>query len=148
MGISGRAGTAATYDPRLYQNLHPDDRDGGVPTKHTKSKSKPKSAAGKDAKGNAEADGSLCCAHCGAAAAKSVCSQCRIVPYCGEACQREDQERHKGACRAAVATQARRATRTREATAARKGSEIDKETCVICIGPVVAPVELPHGLTR
>jgi len=66
---------AAAYDPRDYQNLHPDDRGGGVPTKHTKSKTKTKTAAGKDAKGNAEADGSLCCAHCGAAAAKSVCSQ-------------------------------------------------------------------------
>ena len=92
-------------------------------------KSKP-SAAGKDAKGNAEADGSPCCSHCSAAAAKAVCSQCRIAPHCGEGCQREDQEWHKGACRAAVAMQAWAATRAREATAARKGSEIDKETCV------------------
>ena len=138
------AAAAAAYDPRDYQNPHPDDRDGGAPTKHTKGKSK---SAGKGAKGNAEADASPCCAHCGAAAAKSVCSACRIAAYCGEGCQREDQERHKGACRAAVATQARQATRTRLATAAaaEKGGEIDKETCVICIGPVVAPVELPCG---
>ena len=40
------AAAAATYDPRLYQNLHPDDRDGGVPTKHTKTKSKSKTGGG------------------------------------------------------------------------------------------------------
>ena len=62
---------------------------------------------------------------------------------------REDWARHKRACQTAVAAQARQATSTRERTRARKGGgEFDKETCVICIGPVVAPVELPCLLRR
>ena len=45
---------------------------------------------------------------------------------------------------AAVTAQARRATELRKATAAR-GVRAFNETCVICVGPVVAPVQLPCG---
>ena len=61
----------------------------------------------------------------------------------GRPCQKKHWKQHKRACVAAVAAEARRATLSREATAARGGGDIDKETCVICIGPVMAPVELP-----
>ena len=48
---------------------------------------------------------------------------------------------------AAVAAAARQATLRRKATAARAagGGGVDNETCVVCVGPVVAPVELPCG---
>ena len=62
-------------------------------------------------------------------------------------CSTEHPER---TCVAAV-TEARQATLRREATVAQGGGGIDKETCVICVGPVVAPVELPcaqRGWTR
>ena len=46
-----------------------------------------------------------------------------------------------------MAAEAKRATRAREATAAARaaGGQPANEACVICIGPVVAPVELPCG---
>ena len=47
---------------------------------------------------------------------------------------------------AAVAAEARRATRVRQATAMQAhAGGADQQSCVICIGPVVAPVELPCG---
>ena len=47
---------------------------------------------------------------------------------------------------AAVAAEAKRATRAREATAAARasGGRPPNETCVVCVGPVVEPVELPY----
>lgn len=59
--------------------------------------------------------------------------------------QTDDWPRHKRACRAAVAAEARRAKRRREATQKKSPMKMDNETCVICIEPVVAPVELPCG---
>ena len=103
--------------------------------------------AGKKAgkKGNAEPK-TRRCFHCQAESTKMMCcSQCHIAWYCGKACQKKHWKLHKRACSAAVAAEARRATLRRKATAARGGSTIDKETCVICVGPVVAPVELPCG---
>ena len=54
---------------------------------------------------------------------------------------------HPGRTCTSAVTEARRATLRREATAARAtgGGGVDNETCVICAGPVVAPVELPCG---
>ena len=88
------------------------------------------------------------CFSCGRASAKLCsCSRCRRAFYCDEACQRKDWKRHQRACRAAVAAEARRATRAREALEAARaaGGRPANETCVICIGPAVAPVELPCG---
>ena len=86
------------------------------------------------------------CFHCQTEGTKMMCcSQCHIAWYCGKACQKKHWKLHKRACSAAVAADARRATLRRNATAARGGSTIDKETCVICVGPVVAPAELPCG---
>ena len=88
------------------------------------------------------------CFHCGKSGAKlRSCAQCRRAWYCGRDCQVADWKRHKQACRAAVAAEARRATRAREATAAARaaGGRPPNEECVVCIGPVVAPVELPCG---
>ncbi len=55
------------YDPRRFQNPHPDDVDGGT------DKDKGKTKASKDTSGKAAADGSHCCYHCGTASAKSFC---------------------------------------------------------------------------
>ena len=86
------------------------------------------------------------CFHCETESTKMMCcSQCHRAWYCGRPCQKKHWKQHKRACTAALAAQARRATLRREATAARGGSGVDRETCVICVGPVVAPVELPCG---
>jgi hypothetical protein len=90
------------------------------------------------------------CFRCGKASVKCrSCGQCHRAWYCGRDCQRADWPRHKSACRAAVAAEARQATRAREATAAARaassGGRPVNETCVICIGPVRVPVELPCG---
>ena len=88
------------------------------------------------------------CFSCGRASAKLCsCSRCRRAFYCNQDCQRKDWKRHQRACRAAVAAEARRATRAREALEAARaaGGRPVNETCVICIGPAVAPVELPCG---
>ena len=86
------------------------------------------------------------CFHCQTEGAKMMCcSQCHRAWYCGKPCQKKHWKQHKRACTAAVATEARRATLRREATAARGGGGVDTDHCVICVGPVVAPVELPCG---
>ena len=85
------------------------------------------------------------CFHCQSDGARMCCSQCHRAWYCGRPCQKKHWKQHKKACVAAVAAEARRAKLRRKATAARGGDGIDKETCVICVGPVVAPVELPCG---
>ena len=96
--------------------------------------------------GTAAEDETYSCFHCESDGAKMCCSQCHSAWYCGKACQKKHWKQHKRACTAAVAAKARNATRTRDATAASAGRTLrDKETCVICIGPVVAPVELPCG---
>ena len=70
------------------------------------------------------------------------CSQCHIAWYCQQSCQKRHWKLHKPACVAAVAAEARRATRAREATAAARAGRSKNEMCVICIGPVVEPVEV------
>ena len=81
------------------------------------------------------------CFHCGKPGAGSSCA------HCGSDCQVADWKRHRRSCRAAVAAVARRATRARKATAAARaaGGCAANEERVICVGPVVAPVELPCG---
>ena len=88
------------------------------------------------------------CFTCGTSGAKlRSCGQCHRAYYCDRQCQRRDWKRHKRACAAAVAAEAKRATRARDATAAARaaGGRPVNEICVICVGPVVAPVELPCG---
>jgi len=132
-------------DPRQFQNPHPDDIGGG---------GKGKTKAKKDPSGKA-VDGSHCCYHCGTAGAKSCCGGCHCAWYCGRACQKEDWRRHKKACRAAQRAEKRRTAWRAAAKAARRqggkakgsrggrGGGASNETCVICIGPLVAPVLLP-----
>ena len=81
------------YDPRQFQNPHPDDRDGG------KGKTNTKANPTKDTSGKAAADGSHCCYHCGTAGAKSCCGGCHRAWYCGRACQRAGWRGHKKACK-------------------------------------------------
>ena len=106
-----------------------------------------KGAGAKKGKGAALPEEAHRCFHCQTESAKMMCcSQCNSAWYCGKACQKKHWKQHKRACTAAVAAEARAATLRREATAARGGGGgVDKETCVICAGPVVAPVELPCG---
>ena len=109
-------------------------------------KASKKGAKGKKGKGAAESVETHRCFHCQTGSTKMMCcSQCHRAWYCGKPCQKKHWKQHKRACTAAVAGEARRATLRREATAARSGGGVDKETCVICVGPVVAPVELPCG---
>ena len=130
---------------------------GGSPTNasaaaaaNTSSTSKPtKKGKGKAGKGKGAAappEDTHRCFHCQTESTKMMCcSQCRRAWYCGKPCQKKHWKYHKRACGAAVAAEARRATVRREATEARGGHRIDKEMCVICVSPVVAPVELPCG---
>ena len=110
------------------------------------SKPKPKPTGKKGKKKKAAAPETHRCFHCQTESTKMMCcSQCHRAWYCGKPCQKKHWKLHKRACVAAVAAEARRAALRRKATAARGGDGVDKETCVICVGPVVAPVELPCG---
>ena len=130
--------TAATttYNVRDYQNP-----DAGADQPLTKAKTK---AKGKK-------DGTPVCFHCGKADPKLLsCAACHHARYCDRDCQRKDWKRHKLACKAAVAAEKRRvrqkaAWKAAAAAARRQGGRGGNVVCVICIGPVVAPVELPCG---
>ena len=115
------------------------------PTKPTKTAKGKTGKKGKKGKGAAEPEETHRCFHCESEGATMCCSQCHRAWYCHKACQKRHWKQHKRACTAAVAAEARRAKLRREATAARGGGGFDTETCVICMGPVVAPVELPCG---
>ena len=133
---SSTTSTTGGYNVREYQNPDAGAKDLAL-TKAAKGK-------GKKEKGG----DTHVCFHCGKSGAKlRSCAQCRRAWYCGRDCQVADWKRHKQACRAAVAAEARRATRAREATAAARaaGGRAANEECVVCMGPVVAPVELPCG---
>eukprot|EP00618_Florenciella_parvula_P006198 CAMPEP_0119473138 /NCGR_PEP_ID=MMETSP1344-20130328/4910_1 /TAXON_ID=236787 /ORGANISM="Florenciella parvula, Strain CCMP2471" /LENGTH=112 /DNA_ID=CAMNT_0007506193 /DNA_START=790 /DNA_END=1124 /DNA_ORIENTATION=+ len=103
----GAAAEPPSYDPRRFQNAHPDDRDdAGAGKSKSKAKAKTKTTetkASKDTTGKAAADGSHCCYHCGTADAKLRCVGCRRAWYCGKACQKKHWKHHKAACQAAVA---------------------------------------------
>ena len=86
---------AATYDPREYQPVHPDDRggSGGGGKKATKGKSKGKGKAKSDDDAGANAkdkDGAGLdrCGNCDAEGALRACKQCGAKAYCSESCQR------------------------------------------------------------
>ena len=86
------AAAAATYDPRVYQPPHPDDRGdsgggGGGPTKATKggAKGKGKGNAGVKDKDGVGLDR---CGNCNAEGDLRACKQCGAKAYCGESCQR------------------------------------------------------------
>ena len=84
------------------------------------------------------------CFHCQTEGTGMMCcSQCHRAWYCGKPCQKKHWKQHKRVCVAAVAAEALHATQRRETVRGR--AKIDNETCVICIGPVVSPVELPCG---
>ena len=73
--------TPPSYDPRVYQPPHPDDRADGTPTKKgggSKGKGKGKGKGG---------DGTHRCANCDAPDAKRKCSRCCVEYYCGRECQ-------------------------------------------------------------
>lgn len=132
-GPFARPTSATTYNVREYQN--PDLGAAALPRSKT-------------AKGKKQAGAVFVCFNCGKAAPKLLtCGQCHHAQYCGRECQREDWRRHKRACRAAMANQAKRSTRVRKATEAARatGGRPANEECVICIGPVREPAELPCG---
>ena len=140
MDIDNSSDRAAAQDTPPTQASAP---SGEVNSKGTTG---PKTKAKAKAKKKHTPEETHRCFHCQAEGTKMMCcSQCHIAWYCGKACQKKHWKLHKRACSAAVAVGARRATLRREATAARGGGKIDKATCVICVGPVVAPVELPCG---
>ena len=66
------------YDPRQFQNPHPDDIDASAAPRRQpgSGKGKTNTKAAKDTSGKAAADGSHCCYHCGTAGAKSCCGGC------------------------------------------------------------------------
>ena len=123
--------------------MPPRNRDHAQAAEEDDKKAKGKTS--KKGKGAAAPEDTHHCFHCQSEGAKMCCSQCHRAWYCGKACQKKHWKQHKRACTAAVAAEAKTATLRREATAARGGGGVDKETCVICVGPVVAPVELPCG---
>ena len=157
---SSSAAEPPPYDPRQFQNPHPEDSVDGEAEGKGKGKGKAttKTKASKsDTSGKAAADGSHCCYHCGTAGALSSCADCHCAWYCGRACQKAAWRQHKAACRAAKRAKAKRAAwRAAAAAAGREssgksgrggggggGGSASDEMCVICIGPVVAPVRLP-----
>ena len=83
---SAAATTPPSYDPRVYQPPHPDDRDGadGKPTKKG-AKGKAKAKGEGKAKGD---DGTHRCGNCDAPDAKRKCNGCGVERYCGEECQK------------------------------------------------------------
>ena len=133
-----------TDDPRSP----PRGRESRAHTAHARSPTMPtkrvQRKAGKKGKGATEPE-SHPCFHCQSEGAKMCCSQCHLAWYCGKPFQKKHWKQHKKVCVAAVAAEARRAVLARKATEARGGGDVDKETCVICVGPVVAPVDLPCG---
>ena len=106
------------------------------PTKKGKGKGKGKG------KQNTKDNVSHLCFQCGSKA-RMNCSQCHLAWYCGRDCQKVHWKRgHKRARTAAVAAEARRMTAVRKAREAREGGGALNEQCVICMGPVVEPVEV------
>ncbi len=82
--------STTSYDPRVYQPPHPDDRDGGADGKPTKKgaggKAKAKDKDKDGAKG--KDDDTHRCANCDAPDAKSKCMRCCVVYYCNRECQK------------------------------------------------------------
>ena len=78
----------ASYDPRVYQPPHPDDRaDGGDGGGNKPTKKKGKGKGKGSAKGKGEDDGTHRCGNCDAPDAKCTCKGCGVERYCGKECQ-------------------------------------------------------------
>ena len=94
---------AGQYDPREFQNPHPDDATTATGAAATAGRSKTaKTKGGKAAKkggGKGDAEGEPC-SNCGTLGASRKCSQCRQTQYCGEACFKVRERAH--ACGRAV----------------------------------------------
>ena len=143
---SGGGGPPADASAAAAATNATDSTTSSKPTKMARGATGKKGKKGKKGKGAAAPpEDTHRCFHCQSDGAKMCCSQCHLAWYCERPCQKKHWKQHKKACTAAVAAEARRATLRRAATEARGGGGIDTETCVICVGPVVAPVELPCG---
>ena len=90
---------AGQYDPRVYQNPHPDDATivAGANTAAGRSKTAKKKGgkAAKKGRGKGDTDGEPC-SNCGTLGASRKCSQCRQTRYCGEACFKVRERAHAG----------------------------------------------------
>ena len=73
------------------------------------------------------------CLACGKTGAKSLCTGCRSVNFCGAACQREAWRGHKKACRRVQ----RERARVLDAIAADYAADeaMAAEACRACVGP-------------
>ena len=71
------AAAPSSYDPRIYQPPHPDDRGAAGDGKLTKKGAKSNKAKGTNNR----------CSNCDAAGAKRKCTRCCVVHYCGKECQ-------------------------------------------------------------
>ena len=89
---------AGQYDPREFQNPHPDAAAtataGSTSSKKT-AKTKGGKATAKKGGGKGDADGEPC-SNCGTLGASRKCSQCRQTQYCGEACFKVRERAHAG----------------------------------------------------
>ena len=91
---------AGQYDPREFQNPHPDDATTatGANTTAGRSKKTAKTKGGKATKkggGKGDADDKPC-SNCGTLGASRKCSQCRQTQYCGEECFKVGACAHTG----------------------------------------------------
>ena len=89
-GGASSSSSTTSYNPHEYQLPHPDDRDGGGPTKATKGKKATKGGAksGAGAKGEKSRAALGRCGNCDAEGAVKKCTQCGTEVYCNKDCQR------------------------------------------------------------
>ena len=87
---AGPPSSATSYDPTVFQQLHPADRGGGD-GKPRKAKAKGESNDEGKNKAKAKGKGALSldrCGWCDTEGANKTCTQCRSVVYCSPACQK------------------------------------------------------------
>ena len=90
-GGASSSSSTTSYNPHEYQLPHPDDRDGGGPTKATKGKKATEGGGKSGAAGVAgKKDGAALgrCGNCDAEGATRKCTQCGTEVYCDEKCQK------------------------------------------------------------
>ena len=83
--------TAPAYDPRRFQNPHPDDRAGTSKGKGKAAKNSKKATSTTTTTEPKGKKGSVAlgiCGWCEKEGAKMKCSQCKGEVYCGRECQR------------------------------------------------------------
>ena len=78
---------APAYDPRRFQNPHPDDRAGKGKGKPAKSNKKTATTTTSDPKGKDSVALGIC-GWCEEEGAKMKCGQCKAEVYCDRECQR------------------------------------------------------------